>query len=94
MQLLCQLFLVGLRSISRNRDYFFVVHKRHRARWPDNRHPDAKEAAMKQREIVPNERECISQCILKFWSGSSQPVDNRDERYERCLTNCDVCGSA
>ncbi len=49
---------------------------------------------MKKREITPSERECISQCILKFWSGSSQPVDNRDERYERCLTNCDVCGSS
>ena len=49
---------------------------------------------MNEKEIVPNEKECISQCIIKFWSGSSQPVENRDERYEQCLTNCDVCGSA
>jgi len=49
---------------------------------------------MKNREIVPNEKECISQCIIKYWSGSHPSVENRDERYERCLTNCDVCGSA
>jgi len=49
---------------------------------------------MENREIVPNEKECIRQCIIKFWSGSNAPVKNRDERYERCLTNCDVCGSA
>ncbi|BBO69396.1 hypothetical protein DSCA_33260 [Desulfosarcina alkanivorans] len=49
---------------------------------------------MERRDIVPNERECISQCIMKFWSGSDRPVENRDERYERCLTHCNVCGSA
>jgi len=49
---------------------------------------------MKNREIVPNEKECISQCIIKFWSASSKQMENRDERYERCLTNCDVCGSS
>jgi hypothetical protein len=87
-------FLSGLRSIFHNRDYDNQVSNGKRARQSDNRHPEAKEVAMKQREIVPNERECISQCILKFWSGSSQPVDNREDRYERCLTNCDVCGSA
>jgi len=53
-----------------------------------------KEALMKNREIVPNEKECISQCIIKFWSASSKQMENRDERYERCLTNCDVCGSS
>ena len=53
-----------------------------------------KEALMKNREIVPNEKECISQCIIKFWSAASEQLENRDERYERCLTNCDVCGSA
>jgi hypothetical protein len=49
---------------------------------------------MKQRDIVPNEKECISQCIIKFWSGSDRKVENRDEYYEQCLTNCKVCGSA
>jgi len=49
---------------------------------------------MKEREIVPNEKECISQCIYKFWSNSIPPVKNRDEQYKQCLTNCDVCGSS
>ena len=49
---------------------------------------------MKQRDIVPNEKACISQCIIKFWSGSDRKVENRDENYERCLTSCNVCGSA
>jgi hypothetical protein len=49
---------------------------------------------MKKRNIVPNERECISQCIFKYWSKSSEAVKDRDASYERCLTNCDVCGSA
>ncbi len=50
--------------------------------------------AMKERNILPNEKECISQCIIKFWSGSDRQVENRDENYERCLTNCNVCSSA
>lgn len=49
---------------------------------------------MEARKILPNEKECISQCILKFWSGSDQPAENRDQHYERCLTHCKVCGSA
>lgn len=49
---------------------------------------------MKGREILPNEKECISQCIFKYWSSSSKPAKNRDESYERCLTQCNVCGSA
>lgn len=49
---------------------------------------------MQKQEIAPNEKECISQCIIKFWAGSSQQLGNRDERYEQCLTKCDVCGSA
>ena len=49
---------------------------------------------MKQRDIVPNEKECISQCIIRFWSGSDRKVENRDVHYERCLTNCCVCGTA
>jgi hypothetical protein len=49
---------------------------------------------MKERHILPNEKECISQCIIKFWSGSDRQVENRDKNYERCLTNCNVCSSA
>lgn len=49
---------------------------------------------MENRNIVPNEQACISQCIIKFWSNQSTNTDNRDEKYERCLTSCNVCGSA
>ncbi len=49
---------------------------------------------MQKRDIVPNEKECISQCIIKFWSGPGQSAPNHDEQYQRCLTNCNVCGSA
>lgn len=49
---------------------------------------------MKGRDILPNEKECISQCIMKYWSPSSETVNNRDQRYEQCLTKCNVCGSA
>lgn len=49
---------------------------------------------MKPRDIVPNEKECISQCIIKFWSGSARKVENHADQYERCLTSCNVCGSA
>ena len=49
---------------------------------------------MQEKEIVPNEQACISQCIFRYWSNTSQPSNDRDEQYERCLTNCDVCGSA
>ncbi|BBO90133.1 hypothetical protein [Desulfosarcina ovata] len=49
---------------------------------------------MKNRNIVPNEKECISQCIMQYWSSSSEPTRDRDAKYERCLTNCNICGSA
>ena len=49
---------------------------------------------MKNREILPNEKECISQCIFKYWSGSSESIKERDAAYEKCLTDCNVCGSA
>ncbi len=49
---------------------------------------------MENNNIKPNEKECISQCIMKHWSGSDKRDDNRDERYDKCLTNCDICGSA
>jgi len=49
---------------------------------------------MKERDIVPNERECISQCIFKYWSSSAEAAKNRDAAYEQCLTSCNVCGPA
>jgi hypothetical protein len=52
------------------------------------------EVTMKQIDITPNEKECISQCIIKYWSAARQPSGSRDKEYEQCLTRCDVCGSA
>jgi hypothetical protein len=49
--------------------------------------------AMQGRDIQVSEKECISQCILKFWSDSDPQSESHDERYEQCLTDCDVCGS-
>jgi hypothetical protein len=49
--------------------------------------------AMQGRDIQASEKECISQCILKFWSDSDPQAESHDERYEQCLTDCDVCGS-
>jgi len=49
---------------------------------------------MDNREIVPNEQACISHCIIKFWSNTSEPVNHRDEKYEQCLTQCNICESA
>lgn len=49
---------------------------------------------MQGREIAPNEQECMSQCILKFWSGSDKIDEDRDEQYEQCLTGCNICGTA
>ena len=46
---------------------------------------------METRDIVPNEKECISQCIFKHWSKSSHVSENRDASYEKCLTDCNVC---
>ena len=46
---------------------------------------------MERKDIEPNEGECISQCIFKYWSQSSEPVNDRDASYEQCLTRCNVC---
>ncbi len=47
---------------------------------------------MKNRDITSREQSCISQCILKHWSGSSPDSRERDRSYEKCLSDCNVCG--
>ena len=47
---------------------------------------------MEKKDIVPNEKECISQCIFKYWSQSSETAKGGDASYEQCLTGCKVCG--
>jgi hypothetical protein len=46
---------------------------------------------MEGREITQNESACISECILKHWSNADQKMTDRDNRYGRCLTECNVC---
>lgn len=49
---------------------------------------------MKQKKITRKEKQCISECIVRFWSEPAQNEEDRDEHYEQCLTGCDVCGSS
>lgn len=35
---------------------------------------------------------CISECIFKHWSEqSTTPPENKQEAYEKCLSDCQVC---
>jgi hypothetical protein len=48
---------------------------------------------MSQKEISSNDRQCISQCIRDHWGEQSKtPPEHRDEAYERCLSECRICG--
>lgn len=46
------------------------------------------------RKISRKEQSCISNCIFMWWGNSNDPRDPnvRDEKYEKCLTDCRVCG--
>jgi len=46
---------------------------------------------MEERKITQTESVCIGECILKHWSNADQEMTDRDKRYERCLTDCNVC---
>jgi hypothetical protein len=55
--------------------------------------PVYQEAVMSQKEISSKEQQCISQCILDHWGEQSQsPPESRDQDYERCLSECRICG--
>jgi hypothetical protein len=49
---------------------------------------------MEVRKITQNERGCISNCIFEHWGDPDdiKDVEKRDEEYQSCLTDCQVCG--
>ncbi len=47
---------------------------------------------MAQRKPSGREQRCISECIFKHWNDSSKTApQRREEEYEQCLTNCQIC---
>ncbi len=47
---------------------------------------------MAQETITRLDQACISECIFKHWSENSlTPSESREEAYEKCLENCQVC---
>jgi hypothetical protein len=49
---------------------------------------------MKGRKISDKERECISNCIFQYWGDpkSDEAPEIRNEKYEKCLEDCRICG--
>ncbi len=46
------------------------------------------------RKINQDEQQCISACILEFWGDATpwRDDDEREQNYEKCLTECRICG--
>jgi hypothetical protein len=46
------------------------------------------------RRITREDQACISNCIFEWWGNREDDRDpeDRDRHYERCLTDCRVCG--
>ena len=49
---------------------------------------------MKKRNLFRQEQLCISECIQKHWSHPDMDTedDRRNQKYEQCLTSCNICG--
>jgi len=50
---------------------------------------------MTERKITRQEQNCIGQCINKYWGHAHENIeddDERDKKYEQCLSSCKVCG--
>lgn len=49
---------------------------------------------MKGRKITNEERGCISNCIFQHWGDpeTTEAPEARDEKYEKCLEDCRICG--
>lgn len=45
------------------------------------------------RKITQEERNCIANCITKYWGDPDKRVEaeDRDKEYEQCLTDCRIC---
>ncbi|MEJ2037592.1 MAG: hypothetical protein P8X55_01475 [Desulfosarcinaceae bacterium] len=46
---------------------------------------------MAEAKMTPREQQCISECIYKHWSSSQDDSQEREQKYEQCLTDCNVC---
>lgn len=50
---------------------------------------------MENRHINREEQQCISRCIVSHWGEDADKTprdEDRDRAYERCLSDCRVCG--
>ncbi len=49
---------------------------------------------MSERKITTEEQGCMSRCITKYWGNSDHRDDEekRDRDYEKCLSDCQICG--
>ena len=53
---------------------------------------EKEEWQMEQKEISEQDRQCISNCIHKFWNlPETTEIEGRDGQYEQCLTDCEIC---
>ena len=47
---------------------------------------------MAETKISQREQRCISECVFKHWgSGREGDSGERDQKYEQCLTDCNIC---
>jgi hypothetical protein len=48
---------------------------------------------MKEKQISIEGQRCIGQCIHKYWSHPGVDTEDgiRDQKYEQCLTTCNIC---
>jgi len=45
-----------------------------------------------EKKVSRREQKCISKCILIHWSElGSTPRERREDEYEQCLYDCQVC---
>ncbi len=59
-----------------------------------NQPNDEEDCEMKGRTITKDEQGCISECIHQHWGDpeSTETPESRDEKYEKCLEGCRICG--
>ncbi len=47
---------------------------------------------MDRKDLSRREQKCIADCIFKHWSEHSKTKpEHRDDAYEQCLTDCQIC---
>lgn len=47
---------------------------------------------MAESKMIRREQHCISECIIKHWGPSGKDAsEDRDQKYEQCLSDCNIC---